>query len=521
MRGLKSTLALLVVLIGLGAYIYFVAGEEAGHDASRSRTKLFRGARGVEDRRAESEVGVGRRHDAQERRRHLEDRRASPGARRRHRCHQPRQRARRHRDRARRRRKPDRPEAVRARRAADRRRVQVGRRQDQRASADRRQDRAPAATCYAKRDDQKRVVLIAQYHESSLNKSTFDLRDKTIIKFDRDKVDGVDVNVGGKTIEFAKADADWKMTKPVAARADFSAVDGLIGQVKGAQMKTLVDQRADAGRPEELRIRQAAGDRQPASRQRASDPRCRRQGRRHHDLRPRRVEAGCLHGREQHRRRSQETGRRLPEEGAVRLPRLQCDARRADAERSDGGLRARQGEGRQIARHLASRQPESRRSGSIEGRKPARRPGRHPRHVVRRLHREDRTADARAHRRREVRRRQEGGEGHVRQERIRRLRLAARRSWRRENRSRKIRRSDQGTRRALKMTGARGGTRPAPRVHTSLALGRHAAAVSVPHRLPENRPSASNRACVSPTCNAASRRFSQRPLSSGARGASS
>jgi len=99
---------------------------------------------------------------------------------------------------------------------------------------------AAGGNLYARREDEKRVVLIAQYQESSLNKSTFDLRDKTIMKVDHDKVDGIDVNAGGKTFELAKAGADWKMTKPVAARADFSAADGLIGRVQQAQMKKVV-----------------------------------------------------------------------------------------------------------------------------------------------------------------------------------------------------------------------------------------------------------------------------------------
>src|SRR5580765_928277 len=99
---------------------------------------------------------------------------------------------------------------------------------------------AAGGNLYARREDQKRVVLIAQYHESSLNKSTFDLRDKSIIKFDRTKVDGVDVKLDTKAIEFTKANADWKMVKPIAARADFSAVDGLVGRVESAQMKSLV-----------------------------------------------------------------------------------------------------------------------------------------------------------------------------------------------------------------------------------------------------------------------------------------
>src|SRR6266446_9322067 len=61
---------------------------------------------------------------------------------------------------------------------------------------------AAGGNLYARREDQKRVVLIAQFHESSLNKSTFDLRDKAIVKLDRTKVDAVDATVNGKPMAF-------------------------------------------------------------------------------------------------------------------------------------------------------------------------------------------------------------------------------------------------------------------------------------------------------------------------------
>lgn len=98
---------------------------------------------------------------------------------------------------------------------------------------------ATGANLYARRDDQKRVVLVGQYNEATFNKSMFDLRDKTIIKIDRAKIDGADINVGGKAAEFAKADGDWSMTKPVPARADFSAVEGLVGHIESLQMKSI------------------------------------------------------------------------------------------------------------------------------------------------------------------------------------------------------------------------------------------------------------------------------------------
>ena len=106
-------------------------------------------------------------------------------------------------------------------------------------------DKTPTnAGLYAKRNDEPRVFLIQDYQEASLNKSTFDLRDKTLIKIERDKIDGVEVNAGSKPIQFAKDGTDWKITAPLVARADFSAVDGMVGRVESAQMKSIVTDQA-------------------------------------------------------------------------------------------------------------------------------------------------------------------------------------------------------------------------------------------------------------------------------------
>ena len=97
---------------------------------------------------------------------------------------------------------------------------------------------------FAKRNDEKRVFLIPAFQESTLNKSTFDLREKTLLKFDREKVDGIDIAAAGKTTAFAKQGTDWKLTKPLDVRADFSAVEGLVGRLQSAQMKSIVTQEA-------------------------------------------------------------------------------------------------------------------------------------------------------------------------------------------------------------------------------------------------------------------------------------
>ena len=99
---------------------------------------------------------------------------------------------------------------------------------------------ATGSNLYAKRNDEKRVFLIPQYQEASLNKSSFDLRDKAIMSLQHDKVDGVEVVADGKTMVFSKSGSAWSFVKPLVARADFSAVEGVLGRVETAQMKSVV-----------------------------------------------------------------------------------------------------------------------------------------------------------------------------------------------------------------------------------------------------------------------------------------
>jgi hypothetical protein len=103
---------------------------------------------------------------------------------------------------------------------------------------------------YAKKNDEPAVILIGQYHEASLNKSTFDLRDKRIVKIDRSTVDGADVTVDGKTIDLTKANGDWTMHKPIVARADASVSEGLVGHVESAEMKSVA---STAPSPDDLK----------------------------------------------------------------------------------------------------------------------------------------------------------------------------------------------------------------------------------------------------------------------------
>jgi hypothetical protein len=98
----------------------------------------------------------------------------------------------------------------------------------------------PGSDFYAKRANDKKVFLIASYLDSTFNRKTFDLRDKTAIRVDRDKLDAVEIVTPASTMRLAKANGEWQITAPAPGRADFSAVEGLVGRVSGLQMKSIV-----------------------------------------------------------------------------------------------------------------------------------------------------------------------------------------------------------------------------------------------------------------------------------------
>jgi hypothetical protein len=99
---------------------------------------------------------------------------------------------------------------------------------------------------YARLPDSPRVFMVGSYVETSFNKSPFDLRDKTILKIDRDKVDRLEIETPDRTIKVGKQGADWRITAPVDARADFGSVEGLVGRLNSTPMKSIASPDADA-----------------------------------------------------------------------------------------------------------------------------------------------------------------------------------------------------------------------------------------------------------------------------------
>ena len=103
------------------------------------------------------------------------------------------------------------------------------------------------ADVFAKRGDEKRVFLLSSYQQTAFNKSTFDLRDKTLLTVDRAKVDGLEIRAAGRTtVQVAREGTNWNMTRPYEIRADSGAVEGLIGRLQTAAMRSSVTENASA-----------------------------------------------------------------------------------------------------------------------------------------------------------------------------------------------------------------------------------------------------------------------------------
>ena len=65
---------------------------------------------------------------------------------------------------------------------------------------------ATGGDLYARLPNQKRVFLISSYNDTTFNKNTFALRDKKIVKVERDKVDGLEIQDGSSVFQFARSE---------------------------------------------------------------------------------------------------------------------------------------------------------------------------------------------------------------------------------------------------------------------------------------------------------------------------
>lgn len=99
---------------------------------------------------------------------------------------------------------------------------------------------------YAQRGGESRVFLIPAYQESTFIKTPFDLRDKRVLAFERDKVDSIEIAARGTApVVLARAGSNWVVKQPMQTRAAYSAVEGLITRLSTTNMTRIVEGPAD------------------------------------------------------------------------------------------------------------------------------------------------------------------------------------------------------------------------------------------------------------------------------------
>ena len=99
---------------------------------------------------------------------------------------------------------------------------------------------------YATVAGSNRVFLISGYLDGTFNRTTFDLRDKTILDITRDQVDSLEIAGADLAIRLQQADTRWSLVSPIEAPADLGVTNGLVGRLSTGQMAAIETETAES-----------------------------------------------------------------------------------------------------------------------------------------------------------------------------------------------------------------------------------------------------------------------------------
>ena len=103
-------------------------------------------------------------------------------------------------------------------------------------------DETPTSSgLYAQMGTSPRVVTLAAYLKTSLEKNFFDLRDKRAVTLDSNQIQKIEAESKGHLLTLEKnPDGVWDLVLPPAVRADKYAVENLADRLHGLQMQSVV-----------------------------------------------------------------------------------------------------------------------------------------------------------------------------------------------------------------------------------------------------------------------------------------
>lgn len=85
---------------------------------------------------------------------------------------------------------------------------------------------------YVQKADDKKILLTNAAFRSGLDKQAKDLRDKTIVNFTDDDVHGLEITADGKDIALVRKDGTWSIERPGAYPADATAVRSFLSTLR-------------------------------------------------------------------------------------------------------------------------------------------------------------------------------------------------------------------------------------------------------------------------------------------------
>lgn len=100
------------------------------------------------------------------------------------------------------------------------------------------------SSAYVERAGDKTVFLTAGFFRSSVDKQVKDLRDKTILHLGDEEVRKIGLQGGGKDILLVKADGAWRIERPAAYAADGAVVDSLLTALRSMRAVDFPDETA-------------------------------------------------------------------------------------------------------------------------------------------------------------------------------------------------------------------------------------------------------------------------------------
>jgi hypothetical protein len=96
------------------------------------------------------------------------------------------------------------------------------------------------SSVYARAAGSPKVYLVPSWVEGSFDRKPFDLRDRDLLHVKRDDVRSIEIAGPEGGYALARTDAgEWAFTKPVATRAGRWSVDGLLGTVENLRMDSV------------------------------------------------------------------------------------------------------------------------------------------------------------------------------------------------------------------------------------------------------------------------------------------